>query len=235
MQEGSSTRERAVRCSRCGCCAATNRCHHPRRFGCCETGALAGLLEAFVSARNDVCGPSGVADDHGERSGPRLVRNSRETPPRQWVGPGSFRRARARAQRSTPPIRVSAEWTRWVRDHPRTRRVGEDDAAEPCSAALEDPRVIRANGVESEADLEFGVVDQLLRQADAGRVELPGGDHLRAGTLLLQAIDAVEASAPIVIAIDDCHWVDQFVVTGCPVRGPTVGVRARPVRPHAAS
>ena len=38
---------------------STNRCHYPRRFGCCEAGALAGLLEAFVSARN----------------GPRLVRN----------------------------------------------------------------------------------------------------------------------------------------------------------------
>ena len=74
---------------------------------------------------------------------------------------------------------------------------------------LDDARVVRANGVEPESDLEFGVVDQLLREADATPAGLPGGDHLRAGTLLLEAIDALETRTPVVVAIEDCHWVDQ--------------------------
>jgi DNA-binding CsgD family transcriptional regulator len=80
------------------------------------------------------------------------------------------------------------------------------------------PVVLRAGGEETEVLLAYGVVDQLARSAGP-----PGADLLRAvsspattvdgvvavGSRLLELLGALEAASPVVLVIDDVHWVDQ--------------------------
>jgi DNA-binding CsgD family transcriptional regulator len=80
------------------------------------------------------------------------------------------------------------------------------------------PAVLRASGEETETLLEYGVVDQLARsaaRAGAG-LSIPGrlsgtapGDAVAVGSRLLEMLGAFEAAAPVVVVIDDVHWVDQ--------------------------
>ena len=77
------------------------------------------------------------------------------------------------------------------------------------------PVVLRASGEETEVLLAYGVVDQLDRSA-GGHLLLPAGapgsaaeDVLAVGSRLLQAFGAIEDEAPLVLVIDDVHWVDQ--------------------------
>src|SRR3954447_330343 len=80
------------------------------------------------------------------------------------------------------------------------------------------PRVLRAGGEETESLLAYGVLDQLARSAGpagAGVVVpgLPAGgvldDAVTVGSRLLELIGSLEAAAPVVMVIDDVHWVDQ--------------------------
>ncbi|MBE2315803.1 AAA family ATPase [Solirubrobacter sp. CPCC 204708] len=64
-----------------------------------------------------------------------------------------------------------------------------------------DAILVRAEGVESEVELEFGIVDQLLQRG-------VGGDHLEAGRELLDRLDQLESEAPVILAVEDAHWVD---------------------------
>jgi len=68
--------------------------------------------------------------------------------------------------------------------------------------------ILRANGDESELDVGFGVVEQLLRRADAELPAPDGADHVTAGTRLLLALGELEAAGPVVVRVDDAHWAD---------------------------
>ncbi|MFI6743037.1 ATP-binding protein [Nonomuraea sp. NPDC050451] len=95
-----------------------------------------------------------------------------------------------------------------------------DYAAEQAQA-----RVLRVNGVESEADLPFAALHLLLRpvldelealppqQADAlrGALGLGGptrGDRFLVGLATLSLLVELSAAGPVVCLIDDAHWLD---------------------------
>ena len=80
------------------------------------------------------------------------------------------------------------------------------------------PLVLRAGGEETENLLAYGVLDQLARSAGpiGAGVVVPGDpaggvltDAVAVGSRLLELLGALEATAPVVMVIDDVHWVDQ--------------------------
>src|SRR4051794_19898729 len=80
------------------------------------------------------------------------------------------------------------------------------------------PLVLRAGGEETENLLAYGVLDQLARSAGPAGVGVvvPGvpasgvlDDAVTVGSRLLELIGSLEAAAPVVMVIDDVHWVDQ--------------------------
>jgi DNA-binding CsgD family transcriptional regulator len=83
------------------------------------------------------------------------------------------------------------------------------------------PIVLRASGEETETLLEFGVIDQLARSAGPAGAGLLGpgglsgtapGDAVSVGSRLLELLGALETVAPVVLVVDDVHWVDQSSV-----------------------
>jgi DNA-binding CsgD family transcriptional regulator len=77
------------------------------------------------------------------------------------------------------------------------------------------PVVLRASGEETEVLLAYGVVDQLDRSA-GGNLLLPAGspgsatdDVMTVGSRLLHVLGALEGEAPVILVVDDVHWVDQ--------------------------
>ncbi|HEY0400768.1 MAG TPA: AAA family ATPase [Blastococcus sp.] len=76
------------------------------------------------------------------------------------------------------------------------------------------PVVLRASGEETEDLLAYGVLDQLVRSAGprGAGVVVPGGpveDAVAVGSRLLELLGALEAAAPVVLVVDDIHWMDQ--------------------------
>jgi ATP/maltotriose-dependent transcriptional regulator MalT len=80
------------------------------------------------------------------------------------------------------------------------------------------PVVLRAGGEETEVLLAYGVVDQLARSAGPPGAELVRSvgassasfdDAVAVGSRLLDLLGVLEADAPVVLVVDDVHWVDQ--------------------------
>jgi DNA-binding CsgD family transcriptional regulator len=78
--------------------------------------------------------------------------------------------------------------------------------------------VLEASGEESETTLDYGVIIQLLAQAVPGttfyglqqRVTDPSRvSSFSMGAELLAALGSLQDQAPVVIAIDDAHWLDE--------------------------
>ena len=74
--------------------------------------------------------------------------------------------------------------------------------------------VLRVTGDEAEMELDFGLIDQLVRGAGVPssaledlRIEV-GTDPLDAGARLLRVFDALELAMPLIITIDDAHLAD---------------------------
>ncbi len=80
--------------------------------------------------------------------------------------------------------------------------------------ALADGRVLSARADQAEADLDFGLVDQLFRSA-GGPVPaiLPGAgpaaSAFTVGAQLLQVVGELAAAAPTVILVEDLQWADR--------------------------
>ena len=79
------------------------------------------------------------------------------------------------------------------------------------------PLLVCASGDEAETTLPWGVVSQLVRSAPAGRsgpmqrlAELrPSADPLASGRLLLDALGALASGGPVVLVVEDLHWIDH--------------------------
>jgi hypothetical protein len=87
------------------------------------------------------------------------------------------------------------------------------------SAALAGPHALfTARADRMEADLDYGVVEQLLQRVDPeileGRRLLAGGvpsgaSPFAVGAELLAVIGKVLAEGPVVLALDDVQWADR--------------------------
>jgi DNA-binding CsgD family transcriptional regulator/tetratricopeptide (TPR) repeat protein len=80
------------------------------------------------------------------------------------------------------------------------------------------PVVLRASGEETEVLLSYGVIDQLARSAGPAGDSLllpPGSsgaavdDAVTVGWRLLQLLGGPEGDVPVLLVVDDVHWVDQ--------------------------
>ncbi len=84
-------------------------------------------------------------------------------------------------------------------------------------AALRDAEgvLLTASGDEAETDLDYGIIDQLLRDAPvdaalrARLVPTPGTDPLQAGMNLLAELDELGLDRLLLVAIDDAHLADR--------------------------
>ena len=103
--------------------------------------------------------------------------------------------------------------------------------------------VLRARGVESEAEIPFAGLHALLRpafdrldalpqpQAAALRAALGlapgvGGERFLIGAATLSLLAALAEERPVLVAVDDAQWLDESSLRRDPVR------RAPPVRGH---
>ncbi len=76
------------------------------------------------------------------------------------------------------------------------------------------PAVV-AEGDPAETDLDYGVLDQLVRRSplDGSAVDdlVPraGTDPLVAGAALMRFVDGLALDRPLVVVVDDAHWADR--------------------------
>ena len=93
--------------------------------------------------------------------------------------------------------------------------IGKTTLARRCLAQA-GLRVLSARAGQAEADLDFGLVDQLLR--GAGGVRSPvltvdgtgsAASSFAVGARLLQAVGGQQASGAVAILVDDLQWADR--------------------------
>ena len=94
--------------------------------------------------------------------------------------------------------------------------VGKTALARRCLAQAADLRVLSARGDQVEADLDFGIVDQLLRAAGAARAAAALADgagsatsSFAVGARLLEVIGEQQVTGPVSILVDDLQWADR--------------------------
>ena len=93
--------------------------------------------------------------------------------------------------------------------------VGKTSLARRCLTQAPSLRVLSARGDQAETDLDFGLVDQLLR-APRGVAQpvLPTGGADSAtsflvGARLLEIMGEQQAAGPLAIVVDDLQWADR--------------------------
>jgi hypothetical protein len=80
--------------------------------------------------------------------------------------------------------------------------------------ALDGVRVISARAAQAEADLDYGVVDQLLRSAGDTVPEIgpgpdPAASSFSVGARLLQVAGGLHAAGPVGLLVGDVQWADR--------------------------
>ena len=102
----------------------------------------------------------------------------------------------------------------WIEGEPG---IGKTAFVRRFLTTVEDVVVLEASGEESETALDYGVVLQLVAKATpassrAEREEQIAGrspaSSFAVGADLLAMLGTVQDSAPVVIAVDDAHWID---------------------------
>jgi DNA-binding NarL/FixJ family response regulator len=94
--------------------------------------------------------------------------------------------------------------------------MGKTSLARRCLAQAPELRVLSARADQAETDLDFGIVDQLLRAAGdvAQPVLLAGETHSSAssfsvGARLLEVVGGQQGTGPVAIVVDDLQWADR--------------------------
>ena len=94
--------------------------------------------------------------------------------------------------------------------------MGKTTLARRCLAQVPGLKVLSARGDQTETDLDFGLVDQLLRASgDASRPMVAAGEGASAtssfavGARLLEVVGEQQATGPVAIVIDDLQWADR--------------------------
>ena len=94
--------------------------------------------------------------------------------------------------------------------------MGKTALARRCLTGAAGPRVLSARADQVEADLDFGVVDQLLRSAGGafgmagpeGGTDPPGSSFAM-GARLLEMLGELQGGAAVAVLIDDVQWADR--------------------------
>jgi DNA-binding CsgD family transcriptional regulator len=94
--------------------------------------------------------------------------------------------------------------------------IGKTSLIEHFFTTEQDLFVLRASGEKWEALVPFGVIDQLMRGAGAGRISvlasraraLPPEEPVTVGTLLLETLEKLQQKQTVVLVVDDAHWAD---------------------------
>ena len=84
--------------------------------------------------------------------------------------------------------------------------IGKTALVRAFVAEASDCAVLAAAGEETETSLNLGVVEQLLAQR-AAPAAVPTGS-LAAGAALVTAVSDLEVHKPVLLWVDDVHWVD---------------------------
>ena len=94
--------------------------------------------------------------------------------------------------------------------------IGKTALARRCLAQARGVKVLSARGDQAETDLDFGIVDQLLRDAgDAVPAVRPTGgpgpvaSSFAVGAHLLEVVGAQQVGGAVVLVVDDLHWADR--------------------------
>src|SRR5215218_2194273 len=95
--------------------------------------------------------------------------------------------------------------------------VGKTALLRELLAGTDHLRMLWASGEELEAGLAYGVIGQLVADATTpppdslASLGLRGddADPLRVGTAVIDLLGRLQATGPVVLAVDDLHWVDQ--------------------------
>ena len=94
--------------------------------------------------------------------------------------------------------------------------VGKTSLARRCLTGAPGLRVMSARADQAEADLDFGLVDQLLRAAGviSQPILLPGGTGPAAssfsmGARLLEVVGEQQATGSLAVVVDDLQWADR--------------------------
>jgi DNA-binding CsgD family transcriptional regulator len=94
--------------------------------------------------------------------------------------------------------------------------LGKTALARRCLAEATGLKVLSARADQAETDLDFGIVDQLLRAAGDGfPAALPGdgtgspASSFAVGAGLLEVVGEQQVNGPVAILIDDLQWADR--------------------------
>jgi DNA-binding CsgD family transcriptional regulator len=120
----------------------------------------------------------------------------------------------ARAAEVIATVQAGQPWLVRIEGDPG---VGKTALARHCLAQAEGTglRVLSARADQAEADLDFGLVDQLLRAARVSRLVVSAGgtgsdtSSFAAGARLLEVVGEQAASCSLAIFIDDLQWADR--------------------------
>jgi DNA-binding CsgD family transcriptional regulator/tetratricopeptide (TPR) repeat protein len=120
----------------------------------------------------------------------------------------------ARAAEVIATVQAGQPWLVTIEGDPG---VGKTALARHCLAQAEGTglRVLSARADQAEADLDFGLVDQLLRAARVSRLVVSAGgtgsdtSSFAAGARLLEVVGEQAASCSLAIFIDDLQWADR--------------------------
>jgi DNA-binding CsgD family transcriptional regulator len=119
----------------------------------------------------------------------------------------------ARVAEVVTRVQASQPWLVAIESDPG---MGKTSLARRCLAQVPGLRVLSARASQAEADLDFGLVDQLLRTAGgASEPVLPAGatgspaSSFAVGARLLEVVGEQQAAEALAILVDDLQWADR--------------------------
>jgi DNA-binding CsgD family transcriptional regulator len=93
--------------------------------------------------------------------------------------------------------------------------MGKTSLARRCLAQAPRLKVLSARADQAETDLDFGIVDQLLRAGGVVQPVLlagetgPSASSFSVGARLLEVVGEQQGTGPVAIVVDDLQWADR--------------------------